>query len=801
MPKAAAKKDPAAGPGTQAVKSASKTAKRAPASRGVKQKQEDLIFSLDIGTRTIVGVLAEKQEDLFRVLDYVVVPHAHRAMIDGQIEDIAQVAKVVKKVKTELEAKTQVKLDRVAIAAAGRALKTQHVKIDIDVSQYETITEEMVKSFEMDAIAKAQSILDEAAEEADSPVMFYCVGNSVVNYYLDDYPIKSFVGHKGKTATVDMIAAFLPSLVVESLYSVMDLNKLEVASLTLEPIAAMNVIVPPETRLINIALADIGAGTSDIAISKNGSIIAYAMATIAGDEISEEIIRRYLVDFDTAEQLKLSLSDSVLKFQDILGYEHELTSEEFLSSISPAIELLAQTITDNIKEANGGAPAAVFLVGGGSKIPTLPQLVSQKLGLPENRIAVGGYQNLKYLSVEGHEALKSPEYITPIGIGMTATLQKGYDFCTITLNDKKVRVFNSKRITILDLLNTAGYKAANIIGRSGRNLTFTLNGEPHFIKGEIATPATITVNDVPANVGTPVQQGDRVVLIPAKSGLSAEISILDLAGEISKKTVLVSEAPYPIGNIAFVNGKAVDGSYQIQNFDDVRTVKIQTVSDLRDTLPYDTVGMTFFLDGKALPEDALLQAGQELTVAEFPASSSLEEEMAADDFRDDLEEAELDESDAFEDSYGLSDFEAVPGESPAGGSAFPGWQMTGAAEETSLTSTEQAEPGEAPLPLESDPGEATGNGEPDSFIAEPPSHSITLLLNGQEVSLPLHEDGSPNMFLELAELAALDTEHPQGNGLIELLLNGQPANYADIIHHGDEAYIQWGTAPLPRILG
>ena len=143
--------------------------------------------------------------------------------------------------------------------------------------------------------AQAQSELD--SDNTSENVTFYCVGHTVTKYALDDYPIKSLLGHKGKKVEVELIAAFLPSLVVESLYTVMDMNGLDVCSLTLEPIAAMNVIIPPEVRLINIALVDIGAGTTDIAISRSGSIVAYAMATIAGDEITEDIIQKYLVEF------------------------------------------------------------------------------------------------------------------------------------------------------------------------------------------------------------------------------------------------------------------------------------------------------------------------------------------------------------------------------------------------------------------------------------------------------------------------------------------------------------------------
>ena len=234
----------------------------------------------------------------------------------------------------------------------------------------------------------------------------------------------------------------MPSIVVESLYAVTDKNKLTVASLTLEPIAAMNVIIPPEVRLINIALVDIGAGTSDIAISRNGSIVAYAMATTAGDEITEEIIKKYLVDFETAEQMKLSSDSSEITYKDILGMEHTITSEEFFKSIYTAIDVLAETIVQHVMDANGEAPAAIFLVGGGSQIPDLAKIIAEKLDVPESRVAVGGHNFIKNVAI-GDTNLNGPEFVTPIGIGVTATMSSGYDFSTITLNDKKFRVFDS----------------------------------------------------------------------------------------------------------------------------------------------------------------------------------------------------------------------------------------------------------------------------------------------------------------------------------------------------------------------
>ncbi len=112
----------------------------------------------------------------------------------------------------------------------------------------------------------------------------------------------------------------------------MTANQLTVENLTLEPIAAINVVVPEDIRLLNIALVDIGAGTSDIAISKDGSIIAYDMVTIAGDEITEAIMQKCLCNFENAEKIKIALDtdNSQITYTDILGNTHKEVKSKLL---------------------------------------------------------------------------------------------------------------------------------------------------------------------------------------------------------------------------------------------------------------------------------------------------------------------------------------------------------------------------------------------------------------------------------------------------------------------------------------
>ena len=97
----------------------------------MKNRFDNLIFSLDIGTRTIIGIVAQYTEDeKINILGYSIKEHNRRNMYDGQIHDIEGVTKIVKEIVGELEEELGVKLKKVSIAAAGRSLKTCKVRVD-----------------------------------------------------------------------------------------------------------------------------------------------------------------------------------------------------------------------------------------------------------------------------------------------------------------------------------------------------------------------------------------------------------------------------------------------------------------------------------------------------------------------------------------------------------------------------------------------------------------------------------------------------------------------------------------------
>lgn len=585
--------------------------------------EQDLLFSLDIGTRTVVGIVGYHDGQKFKIHACEVEEHKERAMYDGQVHDIELVAKAVNKVRERLEKKLGIELSRGSIAAAGRTLKTCKVFVERDADPTIEINSEFISSMEIEAIQQAQKEIEEVSKKED--LAYFCVGYAVVNYYLGGGVISNLEGHKASKAGLEVLATFLPRAVVDSLYAVMARAGLEVASLTLEPIAAMNVSIQSNLRLLNLALVDIGAGTSDIALTKDGTVFAFAMATTAGDEITEKIAEVLLLDFDEAERTKISLSGkSTIKYKDIMGFSYEKSSEEILKSVEPAISSLAKEISDKIIEYNGKAPSAVFLIGGGSQIPLLPDYIAQYLNIPVERVGVRKTDTIKAVEIKGKK-LAGPEFITPIGIAVTAYLNRQKDFLHVTVNGVNVKLFNSKTLTVADSLILVGYNPRNLIGRRGSSKTFKLNGRTEIVRGEPGEPAKVYLNDRIAALDKPIASGDKVVVEPAADGKPAQIYIRDYMDEFEEKTICLNDDQLCVKPVITISGEEAQVDAEIKEDDEVHIRSLERVLDLAELFDLNLYENIICINGKKAGLDDIIKNGDNITyegVAKAEGSSA-----------------------------------------------------------------------------------------------------------------------------------------------------------------------------------
>lgn len=526
-------------------------------------------FSLDIGTRTVIGILTSKQGRNLAIEDYEIIEHPDRAMFDGQVHDISEVSEVVKEVRTRLENRNQVHLDSVSIAAAGRALRTEKVVLEKKLNISDEIDQGLIDSLEMEAIQIAGERIK--ISQAIVNTLYYCVGYSIVGISLDGISVRNPIGHSASNLVFSLVATFLPHNVSDTLHRVVTDAGLSIEAMTLEPIAALEVSVPSNLRLLNLAIIDIGAGTSDIALTKDGNIFSYGMVDVAGDEISEALMKKYLLEFGEAERLKLNLiKQDTHAFTDIVGFSYELTTEEILQALSPTLDEIAQKIANSVLEINKEVPDAVFLVGGSSQMPTLMERIAGAIKIDENKINLKSSDKLSHVLFHS-ELLKSPEFVTPIGIAYMSHFIKQKEFISVMINAKVYRLFSRNHLTISDALVLAGFNAKRLIQTRGKSLRFRLDGAERILQGEAGEPSQILLNGRAVTLHTPIKHMDMIEITKPIVGKDASYrleEVLDYNAYIFK-----NREKMPLIKAVLVNGEEQEKSYPIRENDEITVIR------------------------------------------------------------------------------------------------------------------------------------------------------------------------------------------------------------------------------------
>lgn len=543
---------------------------------------KNLLFALDIGTRSVIGLVGEQNGAGIELLASERREHHTRAMLDGQIHDVPEVASILAEVKKSLEAKHG-PLRRVSVAAAGRALCTIRSSGELDVSNRGMLAPSDERALELTAIQAAQQQL--ASSHTVDPTAYYCVGYSVVHFTLDGSQLKTLIGQRGKTASLELIATFLPRQVIDSLQSAIQQVGLEMATMTLEPIAAINVLIPPTMRHLNLALVDVGAGTSDVAITKDGTVIGYGMVPCAGDEITEAISQRYLLDFNVAEKVKRQLNGVKTKkvsFTDILGMSHKISSTEITTGITSQVGDLAQLIASQILALNSQPPQAVLLVGGGALTPMLPEAIAQALDIPSPRVAVRSPESVDGIQRIPSE-LCSPDAVTPLGI---LKLSSGHSltFVNVTLNDQPLNLFNLGQLSVSDAMLAAGIDIRSLHGKPGLACTVSINGKTRFFPGSHGQPGRLLLNGEETTFQDSIKDGDVLEIIRGEDGAAPIVTVGDAVAVPAPLTLEWQGQACQLPAVIKVNGKPAPAATKLNDRDKVTCQLPHTLQEVLDAL-------------------------------------------------------------------------------------------------------------------------------------------------------------------------------------------------------------------------
>ena len=731
------------------------------------------VFGLDIGTRNVVGTVGYQTDDKeFVVTAQYVREHETRAMLDGQIHDIGRVAKTIKEVKDELEKQTGQPLEEVCIAAAGRVLKTVTTHVEYEYAQESVVTGEDVHTLELLGIEKAQEALKEVN---DTSYKFYCVGYSTVKFFLNDEVFISLEGHKANKIGEDIIVTFLPEDVVDGLYAAVGQAGLSVANMTLEPIAAINVAIPENYRMLNIALVDVGAGTSDISITRDGSIIAYGMIPHAGDEMTEVIVQHFLVDFNMAESIKLqSTTSDTVTYKDIMSIEHTIPAQDVWDVAAPVVDNIAQEVSAKIRELNGDKTvSACFVVGGGGKIHGFTEKLAEDLDLPEERVALRGEEVLGDVTFEQEDIKKDPLLVTPIGICLNYYDQRN-NFIMVRFNGERIKLYDNNRLTIVDAALQAGFPNDELFPKRGTPINFTVNGVARLVRGEAGEGAVVTMNGKPASINTPLEPNSEIVIEPSTAGEAAEYKISQLDEyNHSVITFIINGRKVSCPRFVQVNGRLEPEDYSIRENDVIETRNYYTVRQIAQfmDLVIDTDQMIFVNN-----EEADLDT---LVYENFSVEWKTDEYDVARIDNNNYNDTQESDSD---DASVLAEQGANSTESDNTATRTSEQMMNQVLDELHDEFAKEAEASAVPE------NELPKNDIQEEIHEEDSSeNTVTVIVNGEPVEL---SGKDTYIFVDIFTHISFDLQAGKGRA-IATVINGRDAQFSEELHEGDQIELYW----------
>ena len=784
-----------------------------------------LVFGLDIGTRSIVGTVGYRVGEKFYVVTQSIREHATRSMLDGQIHDIYKVGETINEVKSELEERIGRPLKDVCIAAAGRVLRTVTIRVDTELEGDREVNGEDIYALDSMGVEKAY---EEFLENNDTDMKFYCVGYSVVRYYMNGYTIGNLEGHKAKTIGADIIATFLPEDVVDGLYKAVGEAGLEVVNLTLEPIAAIQVAIPDMYRMLNIALVDVGAGTSDISVTKDGSIIAYGMIPIAGDSLTEVVAKHCLVDFATAEQIKreAGIKDQI-EYKDIMGLSQTITTDEIADVTAEVISDMTGQVADKIKELNGDkSVSAVFVVGGGGMLPGYTEALADKLGIQKERVAVRGEEVMQNIEFLESDARRDSLMVTPIGICLSFYEQSN-NFIFVYFNDQRIKIYDNNKVAVVDAAMQAEFANDGLFPKRGKELNYTVNGKPRITRGALGEAAVITVNGNEADIYTPVHANDQIRVKESTAGEAAQIDINQLPEYGATMRVEVNDKKIDLPKFASVNGQLQSGYYGIKENDSIEILNFYTVRQIAEFM--DVIinqDMNIYVNNKLANMDTLVYENFSViwTMEVLQLSDREKYEGGMADSFEDLPEDDGSyqksepKPETESGNYGAEQTQFAvtqPDQSDAGADdakeqgavADDVKEHDVSADDTKeheTTTDTQAEVNETDKSNESnkspesdkssDESDASAAGEDTSSVEKPQPANPMQFGNGIYVTVnkeQIHLSGKKEfVFVDVFEYIDFDLSKPQGSGIVTML-NGRDAQYMEKIHGGDVIDIYW----------
>ena len=422
---------------------------------------------------------------------------------------------------------------------------------------------------------------------------------------------------------------------------------------------------------------------------------------------------------------------------------------------------MTQEIADKIKELNGGETvSAVFIVGGGGKLPIFAEMLAKKLEISKQRCALRGEEVLKEVDYQIDNPNMDSMFVTPIGICLNFYDSKN-NFIFVNFNGERVKLYDNGHLLVVDAAIQAGFPNEELFPRRGAALNFTLNGTPHMIRGELGEAAIVTVNEEEVSINSALRAGDKIVVTSSTAGAAAYAEINQLSEYEATLTVQVNGTNVSLPKYADVNGELQSGYYAIKENDYIKLLDYYTVGQIVDFMDVKLKeNMNIYVNNKQADLDTQVYSNFSLIwTLETLALSDVERDAEPKTY------ADLPDDDAVEDEI-----------------------VNEVAEDSDYADTAAGEEASQEEAVDEN-NEASNEDVSNTTDLESKEvlMSITVMVNNR----PVHLKGKKDyIFVDVFDYIDFDLSKPEGRAVVTRL-NGQSAVYTALLKEGDKLDIYW----------